>query len=873
MLGHSGERGRLAPTAFLVAGLLGLGSVAPVLRDALVAARLGASNDSDAYFLATYIMLMAVTVLVADSFTPASVVSLSSRHEDKRTGMRLFHAFLVAAVVLSLVAALVALAAEPMVSLFAPGFDDATHSIAVDAARAVAPGVALLGLAWLVTSYLNAAGHFLLPAMITPLVAVGAAIPLLAGTRSPVVAAAGWTLGAALALVALLGWALVVAMRGRERQPVTARIDVDALRQLIPNAAPLLILVTITQSAEIVDRVIPSGVEVGALTTVALAKKTMNLPHTVLIAAVGAVTLPFISRESGAGRPARAFIETINLALFFLLPITALLVIARTEFVTVLYGRGEFSDANISQTAELLGVYSLVLIPMTLGVILQRSFATIGRSWDPLPIYALAIGGYVVGAWLGTEWGGLIALPIAFGLAQVVYVAALLARLNRYLALDADALFWPTGIALVSALAAALAGVAAGSFVAENAWIRLATMTAFTAAGYVFLVVWARHPAAGDLLRYLGWMKGTPASQMLVGIDATYAPMQNGTGRYLSALIEELSRRTDLQLVQFRAPRFERLPRIIRLPLNGGIHVLWSQFVLPLWAWRRRIDVIHTSMVGPIFTPCPQLLTIHDALDYRPEWRPSATWSAYVRLLGSLTARRAAAVVTVSNASADDVQRYFHVPPDRLHVVWNGARPLSTAAMASPVAGLVAGRYVLVVGSRARYKNHETAINAVKLVREQYADLEIVLVGQGLDDLAAGQDWIRTPGRLPDEDLGWLYEHAALCCVPSLHEGFGLPVVEALIYGVPVVASDIPALREVGRGGARYADPLDPAAFASSMLEVLEDQAAERARIAPVAARTAERTWQRAANEIVDIYASLVDRGEDGPVWAHRPAT
>ncbi len=436
MLASSGERGRLAPTAFLVAGLLGAGSLAPIIRDSLVAARLGASNESDAYFLATYIMLMVVTILVADSFTPASVVSLSSGRDANSGGLRLHHAFLVAAGGLAVVAGLVALLAGPMVALFAPGFDEPTHAIAVDASRAVAPGVAFLGLAWLVTSYLNAAGRFLLPAMITPIVAIGAVIPLAAGTHSPVVAAAGWSLGAGFALVILLGWAVTVAYRGGERQPVTARLDRDALRRLLPNAAPLLILVTITQSAEIVDRIIPSGIEAGALTTVALAKKTMNLPHTVLIAAVGAVTLPFISRESGAGRPARAFVETINLALFFLLPITALLIIARTEIVTVLFGRGEFSGSDIRQTADLLGIYGFALIPVTLGVILQRSFSTIERSWDPLPFYALAIGGYVVGAWLGVGWFGLIALPVVFALAQMAYVVALMFRLNRFLSFE-----------------------------------------------------------------------------------------------------------------------------------------------------------------------------------------------------------------------------------------------------------------------------------------------------------------------------------------------------------------------------------------------------------------------------------------------------
>lgn len=864
-------RSRLAPTAFLVAGLLGLGSLAPVVRDALVAARLGATNESDAYFLATYVMLMVVTILVADSLTPASVVSLSTVREGEPDpgGMRLGQALLLAALALSAVAALVALLAGPLVTVMAPGFDDATHRVAVDATRAVAPGVALLGLAWLVTAYLNAAGYFALPAMVTPLVAVGAAIPLAAGTDSPVIAAAGWTLGAGMALVAVLGWALVVALRGREREPVNARLDRAALRQLIPNAAPLLILVSATQVAEIADRVIPSGVAIGALTTVALAKKVMNLPHTVLIAAVGAVTLPFISREAGAGRRARAFVETINLALFFLLPITVLLALARTEFVGVLFGRGEFAAGDVSQTADLLGIYALALIPMTLGVILQRSFATIGRSWEPLGVYTISIVAYVVGAWAGARAFGLLALPVAFTAAQTGYVAALMVKLHRRLAFKLDQLLWPAGIALVASLLAGLAGLGAGTLATGNDWLAAGAMTAATGTVYLLLVVWFRHPAAGDLLEYLGRSPEEPvADRLRVGIEATYAAAPNGTGRYLSAMIAELGASPGVEVHAFRAPRVERLPRLLRLPLNGALHLFWVQAVMPLWAWRRRIDVIQTSMIGPLLKPCPLVVTIHDGLDFRPEWRPSAAWSAYVRTVGAVAARRADVVVTVSQAAAAEVARFFKIAPERLEVVWNGASMLAGEDQAPPIEGLVPGGYVIVIGSRERYKNLPTAIEAVEIARRERPDLRLVVTGSGMESHARGRDWLLTPGWLPDGDLGWLYRHAAVCCVPSFHEGFGLPVLEALICGAPVVCSDIPALREVGGQAARYADPTRPETFATQILGVLADQDAERARIAPMTRDAAARTWQQAAVEMIEIYRRVVEVEGDERVWA-----
>jgi glycosyltransferase involved in cell wall biosynthesis len=276
-------------------------------------------------------------------------------------------------------------------------------------------------------------------------------------------------------------------------------------------------------------------------------------------------------------------------------------------------------------------------------------------------------------------------------------------------------------------------------------------------------------------------------------------------------------------------------------------------------------------MTAPLLAPCPVVVTLHDGLDFHPEWRPSAIWSAYVRTLGALAARRAAAVVTVSRAAAVDVERFFRIRPERLHVVWNGARVPAMTSKAPRNLAISPGRYVLVVSSRARYKNLETAVTALEIVRERFDDVDLVLVGGGLQALARGRAWVHAPGSVSDAELGWLYQHAAVCCVPSLHEGFGLPVLEALICGVPVVASDIPALREVGGEAARYADPARPGAFAAAILEILAAPEAERERIAPMTRAAAAHTWRQAAEEMVRIYQQVAGQGEVDRAWAASP--
>lgn len=859
---------RLAPTALIITAALGIGSLIPVLRDALVAARLGASGASDAYFLSTYIMLMVVMILVADSTTQAAVVTLSTPEQERSDGWRLHRVVLGATLGLAMIATLVALLAEPLVGLLAPGFDQETVSQAVDATRAVAPGIVFLGLAWLVNAYLNAAGYFVLPALLTPIVALGACVPLLLGTRSPAIAAAGWTLGAGLGLLILSTWALLVATTGRQRQPVAAWLNPDRLRKLLALATPLLLLVIVTQSAEIADRVISSHINTGALTSISLAKKTMILPNTILVAAIGTVTLPFLTRESTGGSRSGAFIHTVNLALFFLIPIAAFLALARSDLVRVLYGRGEFSLQDVSRTADLLGLYALALIPVTMGVILQRSFATLGESRAPLVPYTLAIGGYIVGAWFGAEAFGLSALPVAFAAAEFGYVASLLVMLHRRLQFHLPALVWPACIAGLAALGSGIGIAAIDALDPGNAWLSLGAKALLAGAAYIALVVWFRHPIATEILqtlRGIGVEDGPRPTR--VAIEVTYAKGRDGTGRYLSSLVRELKQRQDVEVLPFRAPRVERLPRLIRVPINGGLHAFWLQVVLPLWAWQRDIDVIHANMTGPIVAPVPVVVTVHDGLDYHPEWRPSRIWSTYVQTAGAIAARRAAAVVTVSNAAAAEVATYFRIAPDRLHIVWNGSEMTKIEAEPPPGSRELKRPFVLTMGAHNRRKNLDTALAAVETLRERGHDITLVLVGPNVSHLSRGREWVHTYTNCTDAEIAWLYRQAVAVCVPSQHEGFGLPVLEAVTFGVPVVASDIPSLREVGLGAARFASPDDHLAFAAQLETIVARQDQERERIQPITHQAAAYTWRRTADQIVQIYAHVLDPTERSTVW------
>jgi putative peptidoglycan lipid II flippase len=857
---------KLTPTALLVTLALGVGSLLPILRDALVASRLGATAASDAYFLSTYVMLLVVTILVYESAVPATVVTLSTP-EQGRPGRRwsFGKALLVSGTMLAVLAAAIVLLARPLVRLLAPGFDPGTVDIAVEATRAIAPGIALLGMAGLVGAYLNALDRFVLPALLTPVIALGAILPLLGDTRDPVVAAFGWTIGAGLALAMVLVWTAVVTRRQGHRLR-EQQVSLGQFRRMIGLAWPLILLTVVTQAAEIADRVISSGLGAGALTNITLAKKTIILPNTIFVAAVGAVALPFVSRQERGRARADALSQTVNLAIFLLLPATILLVLARLELVQILYGRGEFSPADVSLTADLLGIYAFALLPVSLGVILQRAFGAIDASRAPLPPYALAIGGYVLVAWIGTRAAGLVALPLAFAVAEYLYVGTLLVLLRRRHHLHFASLAWPAMVALVATLVAA-AGVGLVRLApVENPWLSLGSMTLAATGLYLATVLWLRHPSALEMLQFVRAPEEAESlARLRVAIDATYAATLNGTGRYLSSLIRELRERPDVEVLAFRAPRVEWLPRPLRRPINGLLHLLWLQIVFPIWAWRQQVDIIHVSMTAPLAAPCPVVVTIHDGLDFHREWRPSMLWSSYVRSFGVWAARRAAVVVTVSHSAALEVGRLFKIPPERLRPIWNGSDIASLTS--DEPAERPNAPYLLMVGAVGRRKNVTAAVGAVERLRSGGHDIELVIVGQVPNALKDGRRWLRSVTKVSDASLAWWYRNAAALIHPSRHEGFGLPVLEALSLGVPVVASDIPALREVGGDAARYASPDHPEEFSAAVEFILADPAAERWRIAAASQAARSFTWERAAESVCAVYREALETAGEERAW------
>jgi len=317
-------------------------------------------------------------------------------------------------------------------------------------------------------------------------------------------------------------------------------------------------------------------------------------------------------------------------------------------------------------------------------------------------------------------------------------------------------------------------------------------------------------------------------------------------------------------------PGAERMRRVAVRPHNPLVRIPVS---FPLALARERIDVVHVQYVAPPLCPARIVVTVHDiAYDRHPELFTRAEVARF-RLLVPLTVRRAAAVLTVSEFSRRDIVRRYLVPPERVIVAPDAAdpmfRPIHDEAQLDAVRERygTGDEYILCVGNLQPRKNLHALIDAyVRLRRADATRRRLVLVGRKAwlhDDIFAAArdsgyaDELVFTGYVPDADLVALYNAAAVFVYPSLFEGFGLPPLEAMACGTPVVCSNTSAFPEVVGDAALTVDPRNPEALAAAIATILRDAALREQFSSSGRARATLFSWQETAGIIRDVYHSL----------------
>ena len=327
--------------------------------------------------------------------------------------------------------------------------------------------------------------------------------------------------------------------------------------------------------------------------------------------------------------------------------------------------------------------------------------------------------------------------------------------------------------------------------------------------------------------------------------------------------------------LSFLLPRLDPARYRVATPPRALAHRaghVWEQTVLPALP----ADIVYCpAMLGPVRSK-RNVVCIHDAASVRhPEWY-SRTYAAYQRRMLPKLARRARLVITVSQFARAEVIEVLGADPDRVEVVRSGVsdafRPGADAAAARAAFGLDRP-YVLTVGSLIARKNHARLIEAYAALRGRletsHMQPPLVLAGGfgwlyeeilAAPERAGVAPHVRILGAVPDADLPLLLAGAGLFVYPSLYEGFGLPVLEALACAVPVVASDTTSIPEVLGDAGLYCDPLDSASITRGMADLLLDSALAQRLRAAGPQRAAQFSWERAARETLDVYEHVSEQ-------------
>lgn len=363
-----------------------------------------------------------------------------------------------------------------------------------------------------------------------------------------------------------------------------------------------------------------------------------------------------------------------------------------------------------------------------------------------------------------------------------------------------------------------------------------------------------------------------------IAIDARI--ISSSTGRYVERLLHYLE---EIDTTNHYSVLVRAADKTFWTPTNDNVQVLVADFDNYSWAEQTKFkqfldelapDLVHFCMPQqPVLYKGKAVTTIHD-LTLLQTYNSDKNWFIYRfkqlvgRFVFKAVARKSQAVLTGTEYVRGEVIRYTGVSPEKVVVTLEAAdipdlKPEPYEPMANE-------HYIMYVGGQSDYKNIRRLIDAHQSLLERHPNLKLVLVGKttGINGRAAkrNKEWSEAnshinvifTGFVPDPQLAWLYDHTAAYVFPSLMEGFGLPGLEAMLYGAPVVSSNATCLPEVYGPAAEYFDPTDTDAMAQAIEVVLTNKERRDELIKLGYSQVKKYSWRRMAEQTHQAYLDAV---------------
>jgi len=375
-----------------------------------------------------------------------------------------------------------------------------------------------------------------------------------------------------------------------------------------------------------------------------------------------------------------------------------------------------------------------------------------------------------------------------------------------------------------------------------------------------------------------------------IGFDGRFInDRYHGIGRYAFRLLESLiAASPEFTFVVFRGnepdTRFDwnTLAAWSNVEFQSGPRSLYWPHEQLLWPWilhKNKIDLFHSPyFVAPVFATQPSIITVHDLIfDRYPNYMPLSWSRPYYRLLMKISTRQAVRIVAVSRATAHDLKNFYPDTKHKVEIIHEGVEPAFRRLSALNQSSNLRDRfdlknpYILTVGARRPHKNSVNLVKAFASLSPDF-DHDLVFAGPadnrfpdeardsaarlGVQERVHFLDWV------PEEDLPALYNQADLVVLPSLIEGFGLPALEAMSCGTPVLAADNTSFPEVIGSAGLLVDPYNVDMIRSSIARLLTDPALRQSMSLAGIRRAAHFTWDTAALRISRLYQSVLQEAQ-----------
>ncbi len=363
---------------------------------------------------------------------------------------------------------------------------------------------------------------------------------------------------------------------------------------------------------------------------------------------------------------------------------------------------------------------------------------------------------------------------------------------------------------------------------------------------------------------------------MLIGIDGSHANKVQRTGveEYCWQVIQELKNiiPSDTKVVLYSNKKL--LPELAMLPKNWEVKILnwplkkmWSQFRLAFELWRNPPDVYFSpGQLLPLFLPKNSVVMVHDSAF---EAYPSAYrffGRQYLKWMNRLIVKKAKLILTSTEFNKREMLKFYgHFLADKIKVI-----PLAYNStkynLEKPAGENLYGQYILSIGRLEEKKNTKRIVEAFSLVKKQFPDLKLVLVGKhgfGFEEIQQAIDHsvykndIVLLGFVQPEDLLNILKNAQVFVFPSLYEGFGIPVLEAMAVGVPVVVSRGSALEEVGKEAVECVDPKSVKDISEKIIILLKDKNLRQQKINLGLEQVKKYSWNNTATQTWEVLKNI----------------